>query len=70
MDKTRNRRLARLFEQDRDDSDGSQILHYMAPEISIAAPDNKNLEMFVRGHHRNGAFGLFNGSDLFRGATC
>lgn len=55
------------FEQERDGSEGSQILHYMGPEISIAAPDNKNAELFVRWHHRSGVFGLFD--DVHAGST-
>lgn len=55
------------FEQTRDESDGSQLLHYMAPEISIASPENKNVELFVRWHHRSGVFGLFDG--VYAGST-
>lgn len=55
------------FEQERDSSDGSQLLHYMGPEITFASPDNKNLELFVRWHHRSGVFGLFDG--VYAGST-
>lgn len=55
------------FEQERDGSGGSRLLHYMGPEISIASPDNKNLEVFVRWHHRSGVFGLFDG--IYAGST-
>lgn len=39
----------------------SNLLHYFAPEITIADPDNKDLEAVFRLHHRSGVFGLFNG---------
>jgi hypothetical protein len=51
-----------LFEKDRDDGGKSEeLLHYMGPEITFADPDNKNVELLVRFHHRSGVFGLFNG---------
>lgn len=56
------------FERSRDENDKTQqLLHYMGPEISIASPDNKNLELFVRWHHRSGVFGLFDG--VYSGST-
>lgn len=56
------------FERSRDENNKTQqLLHYMAPEISVAAPDNKNLELFLRWHHRSGVFGLFNG--VYSGST-
>lgn len=42
---------------------GSNLLHYFAPEITVADPDNKDLEFVTRLHHRSGIFGLFNGVD-------
>lgn len=55
------------FEQKRDSSKGSQLLHYMGPEITFASPNNKNLELLVRWHHRSGVFGLFDG--VYAGST-
>jgi hypothetical protein len=50
------------FEAGRDDKrKNEQVLHYMGPEITFADPDNKNVELLVRFHHRSGVFGLFNG---------
>lgn len=40
---------------------GSKLLHYFSPEITFAHPDNKDLELVTRLHHRSGAFGLFRG---------
>ena len=50
------------FEQGRD-SEGraSELLHYMGPELTFADPDNKDLELVLRYHHRSGVFGLFDG---------
>jgi hypothetical protein len=45
----------------------SQVLHYLAPEITFADPDNKNIEWVVRLHHRSGVFGLIN--DVTGGST-
>jgi hypothetical protein len=39
----------------------SKLLHYLGPEITIADPDNKNLEGVLRLHHRSGVYGTFNG---------
>jgi len=50
------------FERSRDENnDANKLLHYMGPEITFADPDNKNLELLVRFHHRSGVFGLFDG---------
>jgi hypothetical protein len=50
------------FEEGRDDEGKSaRLLHYLAPEITLADPDNKNLELVLRLHHRSGAIGLFDG---------
>ena len=48
------------------DSDGqhanaSYILHFFSPEITIADPDNKNVELVLRLQHRSGIFGLIDG---------
>lgn len=50
------------FEEGRDDKGkSSRLLHYLAPEITLADPDNKNLEFVLRLHHRSGVFGVFDG---------
>jgi hypothetical protein len=50
------------FERGRDSrGKNGRLLHYMGPEISIADPQNKNLELIFRYHHRSGVFGLFDG---------
>lgn len=45
------------------DSNGksSVLLHYLAPEFTFADPENKDLELVIRLHHRSGVFGLFDG---------
>jgi hypothetical protein len=45
------------------DSNGksSVLLHYLAPELTFADPENKDLELVIRLHHRSGVFGLFDG---------
>lgn len=40
---------------------GNKLLHYFAPEITFADPNNKDLAVVVRWHHRSGFFGLFDG---------
>ncbi len=50
------------FERSRDDdNENTVLLHYMGPEITFADPNNKDLELMVRFHHRSGVFGLFDG---------
>jgi hypothetical protein len=50
------------FERGRDENNkNSELLHYMGPEITFSDPDNKDLELIVRFHHRSGVFGLFDG---------
>ncbi len=50
------------FERSRDSKgEAAKLLHYMGPEITFANPENKNLELLVRYHHRSGVFGLFDG---------
>jgi len=48
------------------DGQGSQLMHYFAPELTFAAPSNPNLELVLRMHHRSGVFGLV--SDAWGGA--
>jgi hypothetical protein len=50
------------FERGRDsERKASELLHYMGPELTFADPENKNLELVLRYHHRSGVFGLFDG---------
>jgi hypothetical protein len=50
------------FESGRDsDGNASKLLHYMGPELTFADPDNKDLELVLRYHHRSGVFGLIDG---------
>jgi hypothetical protein len=49
------------FEKDRSDGQSSLLLHYLAPEITFANPDYKDLELLLKLHHRSGVFGLFDG---------
>jgi hypothetical protein len=54
-------------EQDRaKDGQGSQWMHFLAPEITFALPDHPNMELLFRVHHRSGVFGLI--SDAWGGA--
>ena len=39
----------------------------MGPELTFADPDNKDLELVLRYHHRSGVFGLFD--DVVSGST-
>ena len=43
------------------DGKATEVLHYFAPEFTFASPENKDLEVVLRLHHRSGVFGLFNG---------
>ena len=50
------------FEEGRDDKGRSSVLlHYLGPEFTFADPENKDLELVLRLHHRSGVFGLFDG---------
>ena len=44
---------------------GSQLLHYLAPEITFADPDWTETDLFVRFHHRSGGAQLWGDSALF-----
>jgi len=37
----------------------SRLMHFLAPEITFSFPEKDSDEIFVRFHHRSGAFGLF-----------
>jgi len=50
------------FERWRDEKGRSSLfLHYLGPEFTFANPENKDLELVLRLHHRSGVFGLFDG---------
>ena len=50
------------FEEGRDNAGKSSVLlHYLGPEFTFADPENKDLELVLRLHHRSGVFGLFDG---------
>jgi hypothetical protein len=42
-------------------ANASYVLHFFSPEITIADPDNKNVELVLRLQHRSGVFGLIDG---------
>lgn len=47
------------FEKEKSDNGkGSRVLHYFAPEITFAMPEDKSKELVIRFHHRSGVFGL------------
>ena len=48
------------------DGNGSQLMHFFAPEITFARPRHPDIELLVRFHHRSGVFGLV--SDAWGGA--
>lgn len=48
------------------DSEGSQLMHFLAPEITFALPSRPDTELLFRFHHRSGVFGLV--SDAWGGA--
>jgi hypothetical protein len=45
---------------------GSKLLHYLAPEITLAHPDYPDIEFVFRLHHRSGGYGVI--SDTKGGA--
>jgi hypothetical protein len=51
------------FEKERDGHKTEELLHYLGPEITVADPDMRDLELVFRLHHRSGVYGLFNGVD-------
>jgi hypothetical protein len=58
---------------ERGNPNGSRLLHYFSPEITLARPENPNSEFVVRYHHRSGVFGTFNnvwgGSNVLTGGV-
>jgi hypothetical protein len=56
------------FERERSSNDQtSLVLNYLAPEITFAHPDNKDVELVFQLHHRSGIFGLID--DVSGGST-
>ncbi len=55
-------------ERRRDDyGEGAHVLHYLSPEITFALPDNKQLELVLRYHHRSGGGAIWGDSAVFGG---
>jgi hypothetical protein len=48
------------------DDEGSNLMHFFAPEITFAAPSRPDVQLLLRFHHRSGVFGLV--SDAWGGA--
>ncbi len=42
-------------------SEGSRLLHFFSPELTLALPEHDNVELVFRFHHRSGVWGTFNG---------
>ncbi len=42
-------------------SEGSKLLHFFSPELTLALPEQENVELVFRFHHRSGVWGTFNG---------
>jgi hypothetical protein len=58
-----------ISEMERDrarDDEGSQLMHFFSPEITLALPSRPEIELMFRMHHRSGVFGLV--SDAWGGA--
>ena len=48
---------------------GSRLLHYLSPEMTFALPDQPNIELLFRFHHRSGGGDIWGDSDLFKGVN-
>ncbi|MFO7855365.1 MAG: hypothetical protein R6V44_09125 [Paracoccaceae bacterium] len=48
---------------------GSRLLHYLAPEITVADPDWERTDLFVRFHHRSGGAQIWGDSLLFNNVS-
>lgn len=48
---------------------GSQLLHYLAPEITFADPDWTETDLFIRFHHRSGGAQIWGDSALFNNVS-
>lgn len=52
-----------------DTTNGNNLLHYLAPEFTLADPDWKRSEVVVRFHHRSGGRIMWGDSWLFNGVS-
>jgi hypothetical protein len=52
-----------------DNGTGSNLLHYLSPEITFALPEYDDWELVLRFHHRSGGGNVFGDSALFGGVT-
>ncbi len=50
-------------------NEGSRLLHFFSPEITFAMPENKDLEVLFRFHHRSGGKEVFCGTGVFNCAS-
>ncbi len=50
-------------EQRRNSGKKTHWMNMFSPEVTFAPPDQKDLELVLRLHHRSGVFGLYNGTD-------
>lgn len=58
------------LERQRDDNrKGSQLLHYLSPEITFALPERQEWELVLRYHHRSGGGGILGEHRVFNGVT-
>ena len=57
-----NTRTAEERDRNQNDGQGSNLLHYLAPEVTFALPSRPDTELMFRLHHRSGIFGLINGA--------
>jgi hypothetical protein len=48
---------------------GAHLLHYLAPELSLALPDVPQWEMVLRYHHRSGGGQIFGDTAIFNGVS-
>ena len=55
-----------MEEERANDGEGSQLMHFFAPEITFALPSRPDVQLLLRFHHRSGVFGLV--SDAWGGA--
>ena len=48
---------------------GSRLLHFLSPEMTFALPDQPNVELLFRFHHRSGGGDVWGDSELFKGVN-
>lgn len=48
---------------------GSRLLHYLAPELTFAAPDWEETQVVLRFHHRSGGRNIWGDTDLFKNVS-